>query len=85
MVKIEVSRLKHTHDLNSFCGFTMEGDGSGLYDLCHESLKGDDIHLQHTTIYEIRQTVQDGINSEQTFGSQLIFRTGILRHMTDDA
>ena len=85
MVEIEVSGLEHSHDLNALCWFTVEGDRGGLYHLSHKSLQGDDIHLQHTAIHQIRQTVQHRIDPEQTLCRQLILRTGILRHMTDDS
>ena len=57
MIEIEVSRLKHTHDLNTFCWFAVKGYRGGLYYLGHQSLKGDDVHLQRTTIYQVCQTI----------------------------
>ena len=58
MVEVEVASLKHTHDLNTFCWFSVKGDGGGLNQLTNESLQSNDIYVEHATIDEIRDTIE---------------------------
>ena len=43
MVEVEVTRLQHTHDLQSDGRFAMEGHRSGAHELYEQTLKCDDI------------------------------------------
>ena len=58
VVEVEITSLKHTHDLDTFCRFSMKGDGGGLDQLTDESLQSNDIYVEHATIDEVRDTIE---------------------------
>ena len=70
MVEIEVSGFEHTHNLNTFGGFTMEGNRGGLYQLGDESLEGDDVHQQVAADDEVGHAVEQGVHAEETLNGE---------------
>ena len=70
MVEIEVAGFEHTHHLNTFRGFTMEGNRGGLYQLGDESLEGDDVHQQVAAVDEVGHAVEQGVHAEETLNGE---------------
>ena len=66
MVEVEVTRFQHTHHLNTFGRFAVEGYRRLLNELLDESLQGDDVNTQHTAVHEIRQSIQERVHAEKT-------------------
>ena len=66
MVEVEISRLEYAHDLNTFCGLSVERNACRAHDLCDQSLQCDDIYREVTIVYEIAHAVQQRVHTEQT-------------------
>ena len=62
MTEIKITSLQGSHHLQSFCGFAMIGYRCCLNQLANESLQGDDVHLQVTTVNESCQSVDEGVS-----------------------
>lgn len=61
----------------------MEGDGSRLYELMHQSLQGGEVYCQVTAMNQRRQTVDEGVHPKQGLITQGcgLFRSIILTRL----
>ena len=58
VVEVEVTGFEHTHHLQAFGGFSVEGDGGLLDELLDESLQGADVEDEDAIVDEVAHTVQ---------------------------
>ena len=66
MLEIDVTRFQHTHHLDAFNRFAVEGNTGGRDNLRDQSLQSVGVDCQNAFSYEIAQTVQQGIYAEKT-------------------
>ena len=67
MVEVEVPGLEYSHNLQSFCRFSVEGNGCGVNELADESLKGGKLNVQATVVHKSVKPVQQGVHTEEGF------------------
>ena len=64
VVEVEVTRLEHTHHLDAFGWFSVEGDRGRLHELGDEALQGDEVDAEYTTVDEVADTIEQRIGAE---------------------
>ena len=65
VLEIEVSRLEHTHDLQSFGGFAVEGNRGRLDELVEQSAEGGQVAVEVAIFDERFQPIHQCIGAKQ--------------------
>ena len=67
VVEVEVAGFEHTHHLQAFGRFSVEGDGGLLDELLDESLQGADVEDEGAVVDEVAHTVQQCVDTVEGF------------------